>query len=108
VLKKQIDLLRDLAQRSITFDDDEVVAVPEGFDLEAVRAALAIDPIADARAVLKTGGFEYLGDGLWAREDLNEAIAIADGAVWVQSPGSLSPDEMQALAVHADNDEDVF
>jgi hypothetical protein len=104
VTKQQIDLLRDLAERSITFDDDEVVAVPDGFDLAAVREALAVDPIADAKAVLKAGRFEYLGDGLWARDDLNEAISIQDGAVWIQSPGSLSPTEMIALGVLAATD----
>jgi hypothetical protein len=68
-----------------------------------VAASLSSDPGA-ARETLRASGFEDLGNGLWGREEFSEAIAVTDGAVWVQSPGSLSPAQLIAFAVLAEAD----
>ncbi len=55
-----------------------------------------------SKGVLTDAGFRFLGDGMWARSEVVEAISAWGGDVWVDSETAIPTACLRALAVVAD------
>ena len=73
-------------------------------DLEE-RKAVAAAVVAAAEGVLSDAGFQFVGEGMWCRQGIGEAISAWGGAVWVDSVKSIPTGPLRALAVIADHTE---